>query len=102
MTLALLPQESGHQAAGVVTSGALLDWAGLLVVAPLVAMFLIIFFGKRLPLQGGELAVAAMAFVTGYAAILAYQAITEGILYERSIEVAAIGSLTIQWGWVID
>ncbi len=82
--------------------GFLAGWAWLLVIAPFVAFLAIVFFGKRLPRQGGEIAVGAMAFVALYAAVLFILNVTEGVVYEHSVEVARFGTFAVEWGWVVD
>ncbi len=82
--------------------GIFAEWAWLLVIVPFVAFVAIVFFGKRLPRQGGEIAVGAMAFVFIYAAILFVINTVEGVVFEHSVEVARIGSFAIEWGWVVD
>jgi NADH-quinone oxidoreductase subunit L len=82
--------------------GVMAEWAWLLVIVPFVAFLAIVFFGKRLPRKGGEIAVGAMAFVAVYAAVLFIINVTEGVVYEHSVEVARIGSFAIEWGWVVD
>ncbi len=82
--------------------GLLAEWAWLLVIAPFVAFLAIVFFGKRLPRQGGEIAVGAMAFVAIYAAALFIINATQGVVFEHSIEVARFGSFAVEWGWVVD
>ena len=82
--------------------GFLAEWAWLLVIAPFVAFLAIVFFGKRLPRQGGEIAVGAMAFVALYAAVLFILNVTEGVVYEHSVEVARFGTFAVEWGWVVD
>jgi len=84
------------------TGGWLAQWAWLIVVVPFAAMLAIIFFGKRMPREGGEIAVGAMGFVFVYAAVLLILNITQGVVYEHSIQVAQIGSVTVEWGWVVD
>ena len=67
---------------------------------PLVAAFLITFFGKKLPMQGWELAFGSIAFVGVYGTVLFFLNATEGIVYEGTIKVADIGSYAIEWdGW---
>jgi NADH-quinone oxidoreductase subunit L len=83
--------------------GMLAQWAWLIPVVPLVLMFGIVFFGKRLPKKGWELAELAMAFVAVYGVVLfVANAVGGGIYYEGAIEIARIGSFTIEWGWVVD
>jgi NADH-quinone oxidoreductase subunit L len=83
--------------------GVLAQWAWLIPVVPLVLMFGIVFFGKRLPKKGWELAEAAMAFVAIYGVVLfVANAVGGGIYYEGAVEIARIGSFVIEWGWVVD
>jgi NADH-quinone oxidoreductase subunit L len=82
--------------------GWLAQWAWLVVAAPFLAMLVIVFFGKRMPRKGAEVAVAAMGFVFVYAAALLILNITQGVIYEHSVQVAQIGSVSIEWGWVVD
>ena len=82
--------------------GMLAQLAWLIPVVPLVAMFAIVFFGKRLPYRGWELAVFSMGFVAAYGIVLFVSNAASGIVYEGAIEIATIGSYTIEWGWVVD
>ena len=84
------------------TGGWLAEWAWLIVVVPFLAMLTIIFFGKRMPREGGEIAVGAMGFVFVYATVLLILNITQGVIFQHSIQVAQIGSVTVEWGWVVD
>ncbi|MDA2978877.1 MAG: NADH-quinone oxidoreductase subunit L [Actinomycetota bacterium] len=92
----------GHGTVPGITDGFLVEWAWLIVVVPLVAAFLIAFFGKKLPLQGWELAFGSIAFVGVYGTVLFFLNATEGIVYEGTINVADIGSFAIEWGWMVD
>ena len=94
-------EETGH-AADYGDGGLLAEWAWLLVIAPFVAFLAIVFFGKRLPRQGGEIAVGAMAFVAIYAAVLFIMNATQGVVFEHSVEVARFGTFAVEWGWVVD
>ncbi len=107
--LILATEEVSHTAEGAdhaivpgITSGILVEWAWLIVVVPLVAAFLIMFFGKKLPLKGWGLAFGSIAFVAVYGTVLFYLNATEGIVYEGTIEVAQIGNYVIEWGWMVD
>jgi NADH-quinone oxidoreductase subunit L len=88
--------------------GLMADWAWLIPVVPLVLMFLIVFFGKRLPLKGWELAEGAMAFVAIYGVALLIANWVEPFTVEHHVEIARIGvlpglgDLVIEWGWVVD
>lgn len=92
----------GHVASPGVTSGLLVEWAWLIVVVPLVTTFLILLFGKKLPLKGWGLAFASIAFVGLYGTVLFWLNATEGVVYQGTIEVAQIGSYAIEWGWMVD
>ncbi|MBI5157832.1 MAG: NADH-quinone oxidoreductase subunit L [Acidimicrobiia bacterium] len=89
-------------AAHLTDGGLLAQWAWLIPVVPLVLMFGIVFFGKRLPMKGWELAEAAMLFVAVYGVALLVMNASDGISYEGSVEIARIGSFTLEWGWVVD
>ncbi|MEE9298346.1 MAG: NADH-quinone oxidoreductase subunit L, partial [Acidimicrobiia bacterium] len=99
-TSLLLYAEEG--AAQLVSGGLLAEWAWLIPVVPLVMMFAIVFVGKRLPHKGWELAEFAMLFVAVYGVALFIANANQGIHYEGSIEIATIGSLVLEWGWVVD
>ncbi len=102
MLATLFAQETGHEVVHLSDGGVLAQWAWLIPVVPLVLMFAIVFFGKRLPMKGWELAEGAMLFVAVYGIALFAMNANEGINYEGSIEIARIGSLTLEWGWVVD
>jgi len=91
-----------HEVAHLSDGGVLAEFAWLIPLVPLVLMFGIVFFGKRLPYKGWELAEAAMLFVAVYGVALLVLNATEGIHHEGAIEIARIGSYTIEWGWVVD
>ncbi len=101
-TLFALGEQTGHEVAQLSDGGVLAQWAWLIPVVPLVLMFAIVFFGKRLPMKGWELAEGAMLFVAVYGVALFAMNANEGINYEGSIEIARIGSFTLEWGWVVD
>ena len=104
MTHAILAYagEAAHEATHLVDGGMLARYAWLIPVVPLVVMFVIVFFGKRLPLKGWELAEGAMAFVAVYGVALFIANASTGISYEGSVEIARIGSFVLEWGWVVD
>ncbi len=99
-TSLLLYAEEGS--AQLTSGGLLAEWAWLIPVVPLVMMFAIVFVGKRLPHKGWELAEFAMLFVAVYGVALLIANANQGIHYEGSIEIATIGSLVLEWGWVVD
>ncbi len=95
--------EGGHEAAVQVgNGGALAQWAWLIVVVPLVVPFLIVFFGKKLPFKGWELAVGTMGFIGAYGTALLLANASSPIATEFTLEVGRIGSFAIEWGWVVD
>ncbi len=99
-TSLLLYAEEGS--AQLTSGGLLAEWAWLIPVVPLVMMFAIVFVGKRLPHKGWELAEFAMLFVAVYGVALLIANANQGIHYEGSIEIATIGSLVLEWGWLVD
>ncbi len=83
--------------------GPLQEWAWLILVVPFLAVAIIVFFGKKMPYQGGEVAVGMMAFVFVYGLLLWIGTIREHIVYEKNIMIADIGDgLQLEWGWVVD
>lgn len=101
-SLALIATEAEH-APELGVGGPLQEWAWLILVAPFLAVAIIVFFGKRMKYQGGEVAVGMMAFVFVYGLLLWLGTITDHIVFEKSITVADMGSgLLIEWGWVVD
>ena len=79
------------------------DTAGIMLVLPLVAFLLILAVGKRLKYQGGEIAVAALAINTVWATVLFVANMTDGIISQKTFEIARIGSgLVFELGWVVD
>jgi NADH-quinone oxidoreductase subunit L len=102
MTAAMLAFAVPFRSPTLVDGGVLAQYAWLIPLVPLVLMFAIVFFGKRLPYRGWELAEASMLFVAIYGVALFVMNANEGITHEGSIEIARIGSYTIEWGWVVD
>jgi len=95
--------EEGHEAfVPGITSGPLVEWAWLIVVVPIIATFVIVFWGKKMPLKGWEIAWGSIGFVAIYGTVLFVLNATQGIVYEGAVEIAQIGDLTIEWGWVVD
>ena len=108
---ALSTAEGGHAAAAAAPSGflgVLAQGAWLIPVVPLLAMGLIVLFGKRLPFKGWELAEGALAFVGLYATALLIGNWVEPFAFERHVEIARIGllpggaDLVLEWGWLVD
>ncbi len=103
--------EGGHAGAAGEPSGflgVLAQGAWLIPVVPLLAMGLIVLFGKRLPLKGWELAEGALVFVGLYGAALLIGNWVDPFAFERHVEIARIGvlpgghDLVLEWGWVVD
>ena len=100
-------EEGGHGPETFSDGGILASGAWLIPVVPLVMAFLIVFFGKRSPLKGWGMAVAAMGFVALYGIVLFGSNLGEGITYQGSVWLAdigttAFGTLSIEWGWMVD
>lgn len=85
-----------------ITSGPLVEWAWLLVVMPIIAAFVIMFWGKKLPYKGWEVAWGALGFVAVYGTVLFIVNATHGIVYEGAVEIARVGDFTLEWGWMVD
>ncbi len=108
--LILAAEEHGTTSYG--DGGALAAWAWLIPVVPLLLAFAIVFFGKRLPFKGWELAVGSMAFVAVYGIALFVMNMGDGITFQGAVHVADVGTqtmgahigdmLTIEWGWMVD
>ncbi len=105
----ILATEEGAKGAEVgdavvpgIVSGPLVEWAWLIVVVPILAAFAIAFVGTRLPKKGWELAWGAIAFVGVYGTVLFVLNATQGIVYEGTVEIARIGDLVLEWGWMVD
>jgi NADH-quinone oxidoreductase subunit L len=101
-TMYLYAEEGAEKIKAVSDGGMLAEFAWLIPVVPLVLMFGIVFFGKRLPRKGWELAEFSMLFVAVYGVALFIANMQSGIHYEGAIEIARIGSLVIEWGWIVD
>ena len=107
---ALSTAEGGQGAAAGAPAGflsVLAHGAWLIPVVPLLAMGLIVLFGKRLPFKGWEVAEAALAFVALYGTALLIGNWVEPFAFERHVEIARIGvlpggaDLVLEWGWVV-
>jgi NADH-quinone oxidoreductase subunit L len=95
--------EGGHEAiVPGITSGPLVEWAWLIVVLPVVAAFVIALWGKKMPFKGWEIAWGAIGFVAVYGTVLFIVNATQGIVYEGTVEIAKVGDLTLEWGWMVD
>jgi hypothetical protein len=99
-------EEGEHAVEAGITSGPLVEWAWLIVVVPLVAAFVVMFFGKKMPWKGWEIAWGSIAFVGVYGTVLFVLNATQGVLYEGTIEIATIGTnlagdpFVLEWGWM--
>ncbi|HEX6945758.1 MAG TPA: NADH-quinone oxidoreductase subunit L [Acidimicrobiia bacterium] len=79
------------------------DTAGIMLVLPLLAFLLILAVGKRLPNEGGEIAVGALAINCIWAVTLFVQNMVSPVVTEYTFEIGRIGSgLSFEFGWVID
>jgi NADH-quinone oxidoreductase subunit L len=72
----------------VLTSGWFLDHAYIIPLIPAVAFFLIIFFGKRMPMKGSEFGIASMVGALVFSGGAAYQWIqrVNGVSEETFVE----------------
>jgi len=100
-------EEGAHGVEALSTGGFFAETAWIMLVLPFVAFLAIIFFGKRLPFKGGELAVGAMGVNLVWASVLFFQNMVEGIHREIAYEVGRIGlfngqDLVFELGWVVD
>ena len=98
----VLAAESGVTAAG--TGGIWAEWAGLMLIGPMLAFLVIVGFGKKMRYQGAEVAIAVMAFNLLWSTVLLVLNMgDEGVLYERSVEIASVGGgLVFELGWMVD
>nr|PZN36198.1 MAG: NADH-quinone oxidoreductase subunit L [Actinomycetota bacterium] len=79
------------------------DTAGVMIALPFVAFLAILAFGKRLPNQGGEIAVGALAINCIWAVAMFVQNMVSPVVTEYVFEIGRIGSgLSFELGWVID
>ncbi len=91
-------------AATATTGGIWSEWAGLMLIGPMLAFVVIVMFGKRMRYQGAEVAIGAMAFNFVWSSVLLLLNMGDsGVLYERSLEIAAVGGgLVFELGWIVD
>ena len=82
--------------------GFLAEVAWLIPLVPMVAAGLIMLVGKRLKYRGYELAVGSLAFVALYGVVLFVMNMGDGIVHQGAVEIADLGVLTVEWGWVVD
>ena len=95
-------EEGAVTAAG--TGGIWAEWAGLMLVGPMLAFVVIVGFGKRMKHQGAEVAIGVMAFNLIWSTVLLFLNMgSQGVLYERSLEIASVGGgLVFELGWMVD
>ena len=91
-------------AAAASTGGIFSEWAGLMLIGPMLAFVVIVLFGKRMRYQGAEVAIGVMAFNFVWSSVLLVLNMGEqGVLYERSLEIASVGGgLVFELGWIVD
>ncbi|NND83570.1 MAG: NADH-quinone oxidoreductase subunit L, partial [Acidimicrobiia bacterium] len=86
-----------------ITSGWAVENAWIILVLPFVAAGLIALLGGNDEKWGHRLAVGTMGYVFLHSAWIWFLQITQGVLYEKSIVIAEIGSgWGLEWGWVVD
>ena len=95
-------EEGAAVAAG--TGGIWAEWAGLMLIGPMLAFVVIVGFGKRMKHQGAEVAIGVMAFNLIWSTVLLFLNMgSQGVLYERSLEIASVGGgLVFELGWMVD
>jgi NADH-quinone oxidoreductase subunit L len=98
----LAAEEEGKEIVPGITEGPIVELAWLIFVVPLVASFLIVFFGKLSPFKGWLMAWLSMGFVMVYGTVLLILNWTEGVVYYDQISVGEIGSFVIEWGVAVD
>ena len=101
-SLILAVEDGGHGAEALSDGGTLASMAWLIPVVPMVAAFAIVFFGKRMPYKGWDIAIGVMAFEALYGTLLLLSHISNPIAHDFSVEIATIGSMPIEWGWSVD
>ena len=97
-----LAAEGGAVKAG--TGGIWGEWAGLMLVGPMLAFLVIVLFGKKMKHGGAEVAIGVMAFNLLWSTVLmALNMGDKGVLYERSVEIASVGGgLVFELGFLVD
>ena len=98
----LAAEEEGKEIVPGITEGPIVELAWLIFVVPLVASFLIVFFGKLSPFKGWLMAWLSMGFVMVYGTVLLILTWTEGVVYYDQISVGEIGCFVIVWGVAVD
>ena len=82
--------------------GILAEYAWLIVVLPFIAALAITFLGKRMPYGGAEIAVGSILFIFIYSFSLLILNISKGVVNEFYVQIGSIGSLDLEFGWVVD
>ncbi len=82
--------------------GVLAQYAWLIVVLPFIAALVITFLGKRMPYGGAEIAVGSIFFIFIYSFALLILNISKGVVNEFYVQIGSIGSLDLEFGWVVD
>ena len=82
--------------------GVLAEYAWLIVVLPFIAALAITFLGKRMPYGGAEIAVGSILFIFIYSFALLILNISKGVVNEFYVQIGSIGSLDLEFGWVVD
>jgi NADH-quinone oxidoreductase subunit L len=80
----------------------LTEWAWLIPAVPMVSFLLIVLIGKRLPRGGAEIGIAAVGFSFLHGTALFVANIARPVAFERSVEIAEVGSFVVEAGWVLD
>ena len=94
---------AGGEAVERSDGGALASGAWLIVLVPFIAALAITLFGKRMKYNGGELAVASVAFVAIYGTVLLFATVFgHGIVYEGAVTIGEFGGFEMEWAWVVD
>ncbi len=100
--LLLAAEEEARPSKPESQSGPIVEFAWLIVVVPILTTFLIVLFGKKSPFKGWLMAELAIGFVAVYGTVLFILNATEGVAYYGQIEIAEIGSYTLEWGVAVD
>ena len=82
--------------------GVLAEYAWLIVVLPFISALAITFLGKRMPYGGAEIAVGSILFIFIYSFALLILNISKGVVNEFYVQIGSIGSLDLEFGWVVD
>ncbi|MDP8958466.1 MAG: NADH-quinone oxidoreductase subunit L [Actinomycetota bacterium] len=80
----------------------LTEYAWLIPVAPFLSFLTIVLLGKRLPKRGAEIGIAAVGFSFLYGTALWVSNIASPLDLQSSVELARVGPLVLEAGWVLD